>query len=530
MFTNPQDTCAQIINTLRTSGLTYSLKETPYSVYLTLRKKFIKEYSPQPLTQLHRAPVDKTSEYENTISKLQEALENELAQHNVTKHELAQTEVEAEKLVDHINNINDKKSSNLSMIHSLQKELAQEVDDHAKSEHALKQLEVKIATLQLELQQKVNHVENINEKNESLTEQLGDAEQVTRELHNTVTQKNQVILLLKDQVKLSQNEISKLLQAQSISPPPITPVLSSSQSGTASGLSHLGTDTLVRHAGINNNESFDENDNLPHNNTSSFSPISVSMSSPFITTPETKASNEKSSTSSPRYRKNCEKYCQNCKNKLPADLDIEIPSPVYFYDFLSECPSPWLHYGYCSPCLEVARSSGTQITQHIAQCPAFIDQCWDGEHEDLVAHYEKTESEKNISDQNDSLPPHKSSSHTHSSKHEPNSPTLSSNHSSPGPYYRTNPDEYCQNCKNEISNEVAIQLPRPVQYFDFITECPSPWLHYGYCTPCLEVARSTGIITEHITQCEALYGQCWEHEHENHILHYQHTEANITSD
>ena len=70
---------------------------------------------------------------------------------------------------------------------------------------------MKIATLQLELQQKVSHVQNISEKNESLTGQLGDAEQVTREIHNPVTQKNQVILLLKDQVKLSQNEISKLL-------------------------------------------------------------------------------------------------------------------------------------------------------------------------------------------------------------------------------------------------------------------------------------------------------------------------------
>ena len=79
MFTSPHDTCA-LINALRTSGLTYSLKETPYSVYLTLRKKFIKEYSPQPLTQSRNAqehPIsnkdDKTSEYEITIAKLQEA-------------------------------------------------------------------------------------------------------------------------------------------------------------------------------------------------------------------------------------------------------------------------------------------------------------------------------------------------------------------------------------------------------------------------------------------------------------------------
>ena len=151
MLTCPHDTCANIINTLRTSGLTYSLKETPYSVYLTLRKKFIKEHSPQPLTHVNRAQVDKTSEYENTIAKLQEALENELAQHEATKHELSQTELEAEKLVDHINNINAKESSKLSMNHALQKELAQAVDDHLKSEHALKQLEAEIATLQFEL-------------------------------------------------------------------------------------------------------------------------------------------------------------------------------------------------------------------------------------------------------------------------------------------------------------------------------------------------------------------------------------------
>ena len=69
-------------------------------------KKFIKEYSPQPLTQSRNAqdhPIgnkdDKTSEYEITIAKLQEALENELAQHNATKHELSQTEIEAENLL-----------------------------------------------------------------------------------------------------------------------------------------------------------------------------------------------------------------------------------------------------------------------------------------------------------------------------------------------------------------------------------------------------------------------------------------------
>ena len=70
---------------------------------LNSREKVQKEHSPQPLTQLHRAQADKTSEYENTIAKLQEALQNEHAQPNYAKHE---KEKEAKKLVDHINNIN----------------------------------------------------------------------------------------------------------------------------------------------------------------------------------------------------------------------------------------------------------------------------------------------------------------------------------------------------------------------------------------------------------------------------------------
>ena len=78
MLTNPHDTCAQIINTLRMSGLTYTLNETPYSVYLTLRKKFIKEYIPQPQHNTNEHPVvsqdDKIKEHEDQIAQLQEAL------------------------------------------------------------------------------------------------------------------------------------------------------------------------------------------------------------------------------------------------------------------------------------------------------------------------------------------------------------------------------------------------------------------------------------------------------------------------
>ena len=102
-----------------------------------------------------------------------------------------------------------------------------------------------------------------------------------------------------------------------------------------------------------------------------------------------------------------------------------------------------------------------------------------------------------------------------------------SNNSSPGTCYSTDPEKFCQNCKSEISDETDVQLPCPVYYYKFVNECPSPWLHYGYCTPCLEVVRFTNStdIIDHITHCEALIEESWDGEHESHIEHYKRTES-----
>ena len=55
-----------------------------------------------------------------------------------------------------------------------------------------------------------------------------------------------------------------------------------------------------------------------------------------------------------------------------------------------------------------------------------------------------------------------------------------------------------------------------------------PWLHYGYCTPCMIVARFfTNEITEHIKQCDALQNKCVEGEYVRHIEHYKLREAEI---
>ena len=91
MIINPHITCAQVLDTLKKSGLTYTLNETPYSVYLTLRKKFIKEYLHTGTQHAHGIMKEggDTTELDDNLAKLQEAVATEIQKHNITKHQLS---------------------------------------------------------------------------------------------------------------------------------------------------------------------------------------------------------------------------------------------------------------------------------------------------------------------------------------------------------------------------------------------------------------------------------------------------------
>ena len=146
---------------------------------------------------------------------------------------------------------------------------------------------------------------------------------------------------------------------------------------------------------LTNQTMVDQNYNLRTSESSQNSSITYSETLESSTPsyiPNTSLSPSQPSSPGPDDSRNSETFCQNCKNELSDDLNVTIPPPVYFYDFLAECPSPWLHYGYCTPCLVVARfTNNTSIIQHIARCPALLDQCWDGEHEDLISEYKEKE-------------------------------------------------------------------------------------------------------------------------------------------
>ena len=186
--------------------------------------------------------------------------------------------------------------------------------------------------------------------------------------------------------KLDHNKLLHPRLPQSCSSP-ATPVLS--LSGLTASFSYKTNSHLEK------KERVDDNRNMPSDTCSvKYQPPVKESDESFTNLTHDTGINSQHSPPDTPYSKNSEQFCQNCKNKIPDDIDVSLPSPVYFYDFLAECPSPWLHYGYCTPCIVMARFiNKTNITDHIAQCPAFLDMCWEGEHESLIAEYKQKEAE-----------------------------------------------------------------------------------------------------------------------------------------
>jgi hypothetical protein len=98
MHTSPHITCSKVLDTVRLSGLTYSLTETPYSTYISIRKKLTKGFSPitPSSTSLRTSSVVDTNLFSNDNQT--QASEIEIANHNHTKNQLLVKEAELSKL------------------------------------------------------------------------------------------------------------------------------------------------------------------------------------------------------------------------------------------------------------------------------------------------------------------------------------------------------------------------------------------------------------------------------------------------
>ena len=245
MHTIPSVTCSKVLDTVRLSGLTYSLTETPYSAYLSIRKKFIKGFSPTTptITSLSTSsgtfspsPSTTSSAGLSKISSDTSASDQVKADLNHTKAELSKLKKSYEKLASETRIEHSKLTS---AVNKLTEELATEIDDHARSEHALRSLEEKNETVMNELDKQANENKalrkNISDYEEtvahyqtfsqSLNHSLTQTQEKLTEAHNTeagilrskilelegtVSGKNRIISLLKDQAVISSTEISDL--------------------------------------------------------------------------------------------------------------------------------------------------------------------------------------------------------------------------------------------------------------------------------------------------------------------------------
>ena len=163
---SPHVDCANILKALRSSGLVYYLNETPFSAYISVRKKYIKEYSASK--GFTKSPTNDTGHTRNQITeentKLKDALAQEVAEHNKTK----------------------------LLIKAMKDELAQETDHREHSEHALRKLEFENKKQEDEIAKAVQYHADSVEETETLRNKLQDAEQASKiytELNKKLTDK-----------------------------------------------------------------------------------------------------------------------------------------------------------------------------------------------------------------------------------------------------------------------------------------------------------------------------------------------------
>ena len=71
MAATVQDSCVKILKSVRNCSLNYSCQETPYSIYLTIRKSWSKHHRPCEAQQIGRDQPLETNVNENWSLKVE---------------------------------------------------------------------------------------------------------------------------------------------------------------------------------------------------------------------------------------------------------------------------------------------------------------------------------------------------------------------------------------------------------------------------------------------------------------------------
>ena len=181
--------CGQILFGLKMSNLNYMVRETPFSAYVTIRKKFIKSYQPDFETPVKYDQSDNKKELENTQKKIKSLL-TDIAQQ---KYDLEEYEIKL--------NAMEKINAELELKHERTEDNSKSLrKEYEKSLEKKEHLEKQSAKL-------VKQNTNLKIKTESLDKKLKDEKDLVLILENTVSTK------LEENVELKA-ELEKLTRIQ----------------------------------------------------------------------------------------------------------------------------------------------------------------------------------------------------------------------------------------------------------------------------------------------------------------------------
>ena len=213
-FISPQETCDKILAEIRASNLHFMIQESPYSIYLTLRKKYTKNASKHSKIQIttlenHLNQSDEKLELEEDLKKKDTALTESKEIIKILEEKVEKAECDLYKEAKSFKNRNDALLNEIKLLkESIKKSRDIESDQKAdlmEEKKNLKAKEKEVHNLQKKLEISSSKLQTLNEKYSSLKSE------------KNLSDKN--IKILEKKFKNDKEKFEKKLQSLEVSSP-----------------------------------------------------------------------------------------------------------------------------------------------------------------------------------------------------------------------------------------------------------------------------------------------------------------------
>ena len=169
---DPQESCAHVLRAVRHSGLTWGTQETPYSLFVTIRKRFLKDAKIGPTARppTHTFGVDRgNQQYEQIISSDKE---NQLTIQTL-KSSMERLRSDLESEVNNNEKLNNALTVSKALVNNLNTKYADAIEqvnknakisvDHDKTSKALKKAKEEIARLTNKTEESLKTISKLRE-------------------------------------------------------------------------------------------------------------------------------------------------------------------------------------------------------------------------------------------------------------------------------------------------------------------------------------------------------------------------------